>query len=312
MSEWNTTDKPVFVIGDIHGHIDRLEALLKHEGLIGWCEICQGGGQVGDAECIFCHGFGIARRDNGANHVVLLGDVGHFGIETSPSLDTMTWQVADVWADTVLWGNHDRAVVQDEHAFRGYMEPPATTKHIMQMLRAERTLKLAFAAHGFLMTHAGLHVAFENQKTAVGFNKNDPVEVAAWLNVNDELWFVDGKYDPVMAGVRDCVGRIRNGRCDAGGILWRDVNEKLYTWSPEHPERFRQVFGHTADHKKHAVRYCGEQMFTRKLDRNEVNPSYCIDVGGKGENPGDNCLAGLWIGVPGHYGNEAVVRIDLP
>lgn len=323
MTEWNTTDKPVFAIGDIHGHVDRLEALLKQEGLVDRCRNCDGAGQVAygtDAEdivpeeCIACDGFGWARCDDGANHVVLIGDVGHFGVHTSPMADFFAYQMADLWADTVLWGNHDRAVVQDEHAFRGYMEPKPETKHLMRMLLHERKLKLAFAAHGFLFTHAGLHVAFENQKPKVNFDKNDPVEVAAWLNVNDEIWFNDKEpwdFDPEAIGVRDAIGRKRGGRADAGGILWRDVNEKLYTWSPEHPERFRQVFGHSADGKEHKVRYCGEQMFTRKLNPNEQNPSYCIDVGGKGDRPGDNCLAGIWIGVPGAYGEERIVRVDL-
>jgi hypothetical protein len=28
----------VFVIGDVHGNLDRLEALLKQEGLLTWCK----------------------------------------------------------------------------------------------------------------------------------------------------------------------------------------------------------------------------------------------------------------------------------
>lgn len=316
MSEFNTTDKPVLVIGDIHGHLDRLEALLRSQGLLGTCVNCAGSGQVPIDdnhfdECIICDGFGIARSDNHQNHIVLLGDVGHFGVGESPTADALAYKMADLWTDTILWGNHDRAVVQGEHAFRGYIKPLAETIHLMRMLRHERKLKLAFAAHGFLMTHAGLHVKWRDTKTAVTFDHNDPVEIAAWMNVNDELWFDDRDYDLALWPVRDNINGNRGGRADAGGILWRDVSEKLYTWSPNHPERFRQVFGHSADSKKHAVRYCGEQMYTRKLAIGEPFPSYCIDVGGKGDRPGDNCLAGLWLGVPGAYGDEIVVRVDL-
>lgn len=324
MTDFNTTDKPVLVIGDIHGHLDRFEALLKQEGLIDRCDNCGGGGEIwgpdpneapeylsGDAaiseECKFCDGFGIARVDEGANHIVLLGDIGHFGLLTSQQADFMSYQVADLWADTILWGNHDRAVVQEEHAFRGYGPPLPETKHLMQILRHERKLKLAFAAHGFLFTHAGLHLSWRDTETAVSFDHDDPVEIAAWLNVNDELWFNDRDYDMALWGVRDAIAHKRGGRADAGGILWRDVNEKLYTWSPDHPERFRQVFGHSAD-KEHAVRFCGEQRFTRKLDPRDENPSYCIDVGGKGDNKGDDCLAGLWID---GSGGAWETRVDL-
>jgi hypothetical protein len=75
---------PVLAIGDIHGHLDRFEALLKQEGLLDRCDGCSGfGTSLGldeiEQECNKCDGDGWARTDKPAT-VVLLGDVGHFGI----------------------------------------------------------------------------------------------------------------------------------------------------------------------------------------------------------------------------------------
>lgn len=293
------SEKPTLVIGDVHGHLDRLEALLKQEGIIDRCE-CDG-----EHDCQICDGDGITRVNYDVE-VVLLGDVGHFGHDGSPTGDFLTWRAADRWADVILWGNHDRAVVDPSHQFNGYLSPAKETEHLMLTLVHEKRLKLAHASHGFLLTHAGLHFVWERQAVDI-VRKDDPYDVATWFNVNDESWFSNQvtAFDEIALKYRDAVGPVRGRGGNAGGILWRDISEKLYTWEPDHPERFRQIFGHSADYKEHQVRYVGRSTYTRKLDPRDENPSYCIDVGGKGDKPGDKTLAGIWLP------DERIVQVQL-
>lgn len=298
------------VIGDLHGHLDRFEALLKQEGLLDYCPVCDGAGIVCDHckehhfececppndghNCSHCDGDGWARTDEDVE-VILLGDIGHFGKGGSPTGDLLTWRAAVLWADVILWGNHDRAMVDEGHAFSGFQRHPHEVFHWIQQARWEGKLKLAHVSHGFLLTHAGLHLDFRNQDVDDSIKK-DPREFAAWINSVEDP---DSPFDdPHKMAVRDAISRKRGGGSPSGGILWRDIDEKLY-------DGFRQVFGHSADHKSHVVRFCTKNSFSRKLRNLPRFPSYCIDIGGKGDNPGDNCLAGIYLP------DEKIVRVDL-
>lgn len=238
------------VVGDVHGNIDRLEALLKQEDV-----------------------------DNRDCQVVQLGDLGHFGgSRGSPTGDLIAWMEArDGLVDYVLWGNHDRAVVDPHHHFGGYERPDYEVKHIMRLMQAEGRLLMAMECHGWLLTHAGLHAQFKYQKTPKDVDKTSAASIADWINQRMR----DDETEPVI----DAIGGRRGGWSPFGGILWRDVSEKLYRGIP-------QIFGHSA-HRQHIVR--GEQ------DR-----WYCVDIGGKG-GPHDQdaqCLAGIWLP------SQEIVRVD--
>jgi hypothetical protein len=315
---------PALVIGDLHGHLDRFEALLKQEGLLDQCEHCDGLGEVWEPctlpgyqceyscehdyyrECWNCDGQGWARTKKRAK-VILVGDVGHFGMNRDPitgqktpgsaTADLLTWRAALNWADVILWGNHDRALVSDAHAFGGYIKPNPEVYDLIERARWEGKLKLAHSTHGFLITHAGLHLAFRDNKNVPDSVKRDPVEFAYWINAVEPQSYTG---TPDQLAVRDAIAIKRGGHAHAGGILWRDIEEKLY------PE-FRQVFGHSADHKDRAVRYCNQWSYTRNpcASISYDNLSYCIDVGGPDEWPGAKCLAGIWLP------EERIVRVDL-
>lgn len=227
------------VIGDVHGHLDRLAALLEQEGIIR---------EIGDGEF---------ERIDFDTEVVQLGDLGHFGFDGSPTGDLLSWQYANEWIDVLLWGNHDRAVVEERVVHSGYRKPSPEVIHLMRIYEAEGKLKWAHEAHGHLMTHAGLHPLFGSVS-------------AEYLN-SDEA-----------DDIHVAIPRARGGRHEAGGILWRDISEDLH--------KRPQVFGHSAS-REHQVRYVGD--------------SVCIDIGGKGDKPGDACLAGLYLP------DRTVVRIDL-
>lgn len=237
-----------FVIGDVHGHVDRLEALLLKA-------------ETAQRDCI----------------VVQLGDLGHFGNNASRTGDMMAWQLAfEGVIDFVLWGNHDRAVIDASHMFRGYQEPDPTTRHIMKSVELQDRLLMAYEAHGWLLTHAGLHAQFKHMKMDI--DKTDPRGIADHMN---RLMRTGGR-QPLF----DAISGHRGGWLAWGGVLWRDIGEKLYTGVP-------QVFGHSASPK-------------RKV-RGQKDKWWCIDVGGKGgpTDPGGDCLVGMWLP------SQELVRVDL-
>lgn len=314
----------VFVIGDVHGNLDRLEALLKQEGLLERCDHCDGAGVLqGDCrhpyqheymctcpeeDCLNCMGIGIVRAKTDVT-IVQVGDLGHWGQGGSPTGDTLCYKYVteNRWADVVLWGNHDRAMVDNQHAFNGFI-PDYQTAHFLSILQEEGRLQTAFEAHGFLITHAGLALSFRDQKVSDEL-KTDLTKFVDWINDEDDKYLAQpvksrdiSVLDKQAMGIINAIGARRGGWSSVGGILWRDINEGLYMG-------WRQIFGHSADHKKHMVRACDAKSHTRNLD-GQYGCSYCIDIGGKpgrvsehGYNP--NCLAGIWLP------SEKIVRVDL-
>jgi hypothetical protein len=320
----------IFVIGDVHGHLDRLEALLKQEGLLVWCDTCEGGGTMdyGMADsageplnewCDDCKGLGQKRVRKDVI-VVQLGDLGHWGQNGSPTGDLLCYKYVteNDWCDVVLWGNHDRAMVDGQHAFTGFI-PDYQTGHYLSRLHNDGRLQIAFEAHGFLLTHAGLASTFKYQKVDPKY-QTDVQAFVDWINDEDDKYLQGdprsrdmSAMDANAAGIINAIGARRGGSGPTGGILWRDIEEGLY-------DGFRQIFGHSADHKKGKVRMCSKNAHTR-LDPNDntheafaqmvgvafaanMKPSYCIDVGGK-HGSGHDCLAGIWLP------SEQIVRVDL-
>lgn len=282
----STTEKPVLAIGDCHGHLNRLEALLEQEGIIGPCPDCEatGDGALEGGFCERCDGLGIARLNHDV-FVLQLGDLGHFGsqrgsmgntVPGSATADLMCWKYGRDWLDANLFGNHDYAVFNSIHEFGGYIPPPYETKHLMTEMWEEGRVPLVFSAHGFLFTHAGLHIWFKHNKIDE-IPKKDPVAFAEWMNGQEANTSLRTKN---FYAIRDAIGKVRGGRSNMGGILWRDAREKLY-------REFRQIFGHTAGDK------------VRKYDG--PNWSYCIDVG----DQHNGRLAGIWIP------DERIVEVDV-
>jgi hypothetical protein len=218
----------------------------------------------------------LNRDEEDERKVIQLGDLGHFG-EGTRSRDLMCYNYAVEHLDLLLWGNHDRAVVDENHHFSGYQEPMPEIIHIMRRLEGEGRLKMAHACHGYLLTHAGLHAAFKHQKVPKGLDPFDAYQVADWINT-----LVKADDDP-NKGIIDAINHRRGGSAQAGGILWRDLQESLYMGFP-------QIFGHSAN-KDHLVLTAGE--------------GFCIDIGGKSSNPGGDCLAGVWLP------ERKIVRVDL-
>jgi predicted phosphodiesterase len=222
-----------FVIGDSHGHMDRLEALLAKAGV-----------------------------PKPGVTVVHLGDLIHAGLDTKANDRAMVGYALNN-IDILCRGNHDQAVFDSRHQFSGYSRPFPETIEVLNKL--EEKMVWAYAAHDYLMTHAGLHEAFAQQRLDKSI-KTDLESFVTWINAD----LVDEDDNSrSQEAVRHAVGRSRGGSAFYGGILWRDASEPLY-------EVFRQIFGHTS------------------VDgniRTYPNGSYCIDIG----NQYNGRLAGIWL-----------------
>jgi hypothetical protein len=247
--------KRTLVIGDCHGHRDRLVALLKQEGILEECP---------DS--------GIVRRTHDVE-VVQLGDLGHFG--ATQAKDRAIWESGLKWLDVILWGNHDRAVVDNSaHFFVGYQEPFPETVELLKEAAKSGQLRLAHEAHGFLLTHAGLHSVYKYNKAPQG----TAAEIATWLNDRER----EGSQDKDFVAIRDAVSATRGGRSTHGGILWRDCSESLH-------KPVRQVFGHSSKEK------------VRKYESKGMGDSFCVDVG----NQFNGRLAAIWLP------DETIVEVKL-
>ena len=187
------TDRQTFIIGDVHGHWDRLEALLDKAGI------------------------------EEGHKVIQLGDLGHYGMTQTAVNDFKTWRLAQDHIDVFLWGNHDYAVFNTAHLFGGFEQPFYETYDLMKLMMKQRRLRMAAEAHGFVLTHAGLAKAFKGQNVDPAL-KEDPKAFVHWVNNCEHEQSPPGAY----IGLRDAISGYRGGGATAGGILWRDAREKLY------------------------------------------------------------------------------------
>lgn len=186
--------KQTFVIGDVHGHLDRLKALYE-----------------------------AAEIDLAEHRVIQLGDLGHYGITGNRRADADTWEWAYENVPEMLWGNHDAAVIMPQHIYTGYQEPFYETQDLIKLMVSEHRVHFALEAHGFLLTHAGLAKAFKQQRCDPEV-KTDVNRFVQWCEESNEARPVPGAW----IGVRDAISGYRGGGANAGGILWRDAREKLY------------------------------------------------------------------------------------
>lgn len=204
------SEQTTFVIGDTHGHIDRLEALFHKANL---------------------------SKDVRVIHV---GDVGHYGIRDYPKGDLDCWEFVHKNNIEVIWGNHDIAIFLDRHRFLGQGIPREETIKLIGTMFLENRLNFAASANGYLITHAGLHpnyftnVELEMLLEDVSLINGEKVKISPG---SDEM----EKWIETSTGRYSCIHDIsghRGGNQRQGGILWRDHDEKLAD--------IPQIFGHSS------------------------------------------------------------------
>lgn len=184
------------ILGDVHGHYDRLRALLLQEGLIDEDD----------------------KRLRSEIRIIQLGDLGHNGYDTSyPDGDRLCYEAVDKWDLEFILGNHDAALIHRKHIFSGYARYTLSEDMFKIALPIVRSAPLAKSVHGYLITHAGVHSHY-GQKLS-----HDPDEAAAEINAqNPEEGF---------SPIRDDIPYIRGGSSPYGGVLWRhDPSSLSHRW----------------------------------------------------------------------------------
>lgn len=239
-----TSELPTLIIGDVHGHYDRLLALLRQEGLV-----CSDSEERTDLEA----------------RIIQLGDLGHFGITGSPTGDLFCYELARDIGIEVLFGNHDRAVVDSYHKHTGYESPDLATIQAMDDLVRDQRMNLATSSYGFVIVHAGIHRAYDKQ-----YNIENADELVQLVNGND-------------LRLTKPISSHRGGASSHGGILWMD-------WRYEkHSEKFKYICGHTCL----AVRekFSGVQAEKVVEPEKDSYGNWNIDIG----TIDNGLLAGIWL-----------------
>lgn len=127
--------KNTFVIGDVHGHYDRLIALLTKANIID---------EKGRTE--------LGQK----TEVVQVGDLVNLTNDTRQN-DLRTAKYAPDYLDVILWGNHDFAWFDENLTFRGYARPAPELAHYLKKIK----YKFIHQSHGFTITHAGIHPLYK-------------------------------------------------------------------------------------------------------------------------------------------------------
>ncbi len=193
-----STDRKTFIFADVHGFHERMEALLKQEGIVG-----EDGKRIDEDTLVVCTGD--------------LGDFRH----NSKDRDQKAYELADDWIDLMLWGNHDYSLINKRIAFGGYTEPNPETARIMLDWMAAGKIKFAFQTHGFLLTHAGLHrkamkenydldgwvTALNDQTCPPEYLYNIPPHRGGWENWGGIIWRDDD--ETLHSGLKQVYGHSR-------------------------------------------------------------------------------------------------------
>jgi len=214
------------VIGDVHAAHRGLELLLREVGAIdAW------------------------GNRNPSHFVAQLGDLLHLGHETGEA-DKATLAAGSRWIDLQLLGNHEGfyAFSLDSCWWNRMATPDQVHPEVLETLGRQARggrWNIAAALDGWVMTHAGVHPAYQAQ---LGSGSQ---EVASALAATFADRLAKGQRVPVI----DCSGPVRGYDQDPGGVLWCDLTEI----EPVVAENtLRQIVGHTP---QDAPRMVGDRIW---------------------------------------------------
>lgn len=235
-----STLKPIMVLSDAHGFYHSLSAVLIHAGLI-------------DPELNW----------TGKNTILIqMGDIidrgqDHKAIDTL--LDLMQIQAKKHNGQVVrLLGNHELEILKKNYfvTTMPYWEIQPFREKLIKDILSDK-IQAAWAARGFLFTHAGcLDSLLEILKKDLP-QKITPQSCAKLLNkILKESVEKDNYSHPIFY-----VSHVRGGLHPFAGIFWADINE-LFEGHSNCP--FKQIVGHT---------------MVPKVTISEDKKAICVDVG---------------------------------
>jgi len=211
----------VIVVGDIHGELDGLLEILLYAGLMDSNACWSGHGRV----------------------LVQLGDVvdrGPSGLESYDLLAKLQREAILSGGRVVrLLGNHEFEILKGNFYLTNIL--PAKVAQFRQRLIEDifaGRIKAAYAAKGYLFTHAGLTGPIQDAVSKETGGKADVQEFASIINKLLVKAVETGNYSHPIFNI----GRSRGGRNKYGGIFWGDMRELFECDSSYH---IKQVIGHT-------------------------------------------------------------------
>jgi hypothetical protein len=206
-------DQVRVVVGDVHAAHRGLEALLREVGAL------DGRGE---------------RRSS--HFVAQLGDLLHLGHATADA-DRRTLEIGTRWIDLQLLGNHEGfyAYSLESCWWNGMASPDQVDREVLAGLgrqAREGRWHVAAAIDGWVLTHAGIHPAYQ---PVLGTGSSEVARAVADV-------FTDRLASPRRVPVIDCSGPVRGSDPEPGGVLWCDMSEI----EPVVAENgLRQIVGHT-------------------------------------------------------------------
>jgi len=214
----------IFALGDVHGELDGMLAMLLHAGLVDGKGLWKGGKKI----------------------FVQIGDIvdrGPYPLESGRFLSRFQQGAAKAGGKVVrLLGNHELEILRGNFAVTT-LPPSRAADYRAQLIDEIKSsaITAAFAGGGYLFTHAGLTGAMQDIVSAgknFGRPKNTEAAFASVLNAILMKAVTDGDYGHPIFNV----GYSRGGNDRNGGIFWEDVRE---LFADEKADRIKQIFGHT-------------------------------------------------------------------
>lgn len=215
-----TTGKKVFIIGDIHGEYHGFAAALISSKLMN-PDLNWTGKQ---------------------NILVQIGDIidrGLYPMQIDKLLDVLQEESKKYGGKVVrLIGNHELEILRKNYSITSlpYFQIESFRNKLVKQI-AEGTLQAAYAAKGFLITHAGvcndLYEVFKQE-----LPKITPTILAKHINTIFKKAVAEHNYDHPIFNI----SFMRGGDAKYGGIFWEDLRSLILNHKKV---PFNQVLGHT-------------------------------------------------------------------
>lgn len=219
-SKSKTTDKKIFIIGDVHGEYHGFAAALIAAKLMS----------------------PELKWTGKKNILVQLGDIidrGYYPMQIDKLLDVLQEEAKKDGGKVVrLVGNHELEILRKNYSITSlpYFQIESFRNKLIKQIK-DGTLQVAYAVKGYLITHAGicndLYEIFKQELPKITLTA-----LAAHINKIFKQAVLEHNYSHPIFNI----SFMRGGDAKYGGIFWEDLRFLLANYK-EVP--FKQILGHT-------------------------------------------------------------------
>ena len=218
--ERKTTDKKIFIIGDVHGEYHGFAAALISAKLM-------------NPEL---------KWTGKKNILVQIGDIidrGYYPLQIDKLLDVLQAEAKKAGGKVVrLVGNHELEILKKNYSITSlpYFQIENFRNKLVKQI-TDGSLQVAYAARGYLITHAGicndLYEIFKQE-----LPKITPSALATYINKIFKQAVLEHNYTHPIFNI----SFMRGGDSQYGGIFWEDLRSLLVNYKKV---PFNQILGHT-------------------------------------------------------------------